>query len=143
MKSNFISFLCLLFLMSPGLDVHAQKSKVIPVTQTLKKYPDSFTIAKSEFDNLFSKKAKETVTSKTNKYLDKSSVLMNTVNGDTKFLKIKLTYFQNAFLVTQVNGEYSTQVFVLSDDKSVFYKGHMDKGLIIMTKCNEDDIVSE
>jgi hypothetical protein len=143
MKLNFITFSCFLFLMLPGFNVHAQKSKAAPIAQTSKKYPDSFTITRSEFDHLFSKKTKETIVSKVNKYLDKSSVLMNTVNGDTKFLKIRLAYFQNAFLVSQVNGEYSTQVFILSDDKSVFYKGRLDKDFVVMTKCNEDDIVSE
>lgn len=68
---------------------------------------------------------------------------MNTLNGDIRFLRIKLDYFKNAFLMIQVNGEYSTQVFILSEDKSVFYKGTIGEKAVVMTKCSEDDIVSE
>lgn len=107
------------------------------------KQPASFIISKADFDQLFTKKNNDLVLTKTNKYLDKSTVLMNTLNGDTKFLKMKLSYFAKAYLMVQINGEYSTQVFILSDDKSVFYKGRIDKGIVTMTKCNEDDIVSE
>lgn len=141
MKLNFIKLLSLFFILSLSLPIAAQKSN--SKTQNEKAYPATFTISKSDFDNLFSKKQKEVVETKTNKYLNKSAVLMNTLNGDTKFLKVKLNYFKNAYLMVQVNGEYSTQIFVLSDDKSVFYKGELEKGNVLMTKCNEDDIVSE
>lgn len=142
MKMHFIKSFVTLFLIFLSAVSPAQKSR--PVTENKQKNPVSFTISKADFDNLFSKKMKETIISKSNKYLDKSSVLMNSLNGDTKFMKIKLSYFTNAFLMVQVNGEYSTQIFILSDDKSVFYKGRIDdKGIVTMTKCNEDDIVSE
>jgi len=141
MKINFItSFFTLFFILLSSL-APAQKSKTVAGTN--QRNPASFTINKTDFENLFSKRIKETISVKTNKYLDKSSVLMNSLNGDTRFMKIKLHYFANAYLMVQVNGEYSTQIFVLSDDKSVFYKGRIDNGIVTMTKCNEDDIVSE
>lgn len=107
------------------------------------KNPETFTITKTDFNNLFTKQVNEKVTASKNKYLDNSSVLMNTLNGDMKFMKIKLGYFKNSFLMIQVNGVYSTQIFILSDDKSVFYKGSINNGLVTMTKCDEDEIVSE
>lgn len=106
-------------------------------------YPDSFTIRKTDLEALFAKKPRETFSSAKNKYLDQSEVMMNTLNGDMKFLKARLHYFSNAFLLIQVNGEYSTQVFILSDDKSVFYKGRPAEGDFTMNKCDEDEIVSE
>jgi len=140
MRLTFIKFFPVLLLLSFGLGLSAQKPKI---AVSAKQTPTSFVISKTDFDKLFTKRTKEVISVKSNKYLDKSSVMMNTLNGDTKFMKIKLSYFKNAYLMVQVNGEYSTQVFILSDDKSVFYKGHMDKGSVTMTKCNEDDIVSE
>ena len=141
MKLHFIKLLSIVLFLSFSYSVNAQKSKAsAPKPQ---KHPASFTISKADFDNLFTKKNQELVATKNNKYLDKSTVMMNTLNGDMKFMKIQLNYFQNAYLMVQVNGEYSTQIFVLSDDKSVFYKGRIDKGNVTMTKCNEDDIVSE
>jgi len=140
MKLKFIKFLSVLFLLSSSINLAAQKPKT---TVTKKQNPASFTISKTDFDNLFTKKPKEVLTVSNNKFLDKCSVIMSSLNGDTKFMKIKLHYFQNAFLMVQVNGAYSTQVFIMSDDKSVFYKGRLENGAVIMTKCNEDDIVSE
>ena len=68
---------------------------------------------------------------------------MNTKNGDMHFVKLKLTYFPKSYLLIQENGMYSTVIFIMSDDKSVFYKGKIDKEVITMRKCSEDDIVSE
>lgn len=143
MKLNSFKLLAVLLLTSFTIPVAAQTQKKASSKQTVTKQPASFIISKTEFDQLFTKKSNAILTTKSNKYLDKSTVLMNTLNGDTKFLKIKLHYFTKAYLIVQVNGEYSTQVFILSDDKSVFYKGRLDKGIVTMTKCNEDDIVSE
>lgn len=143
MKLNSFKLLAVLLFMSFTFQVLAQKQKKASVKQTVVKQPASFIISKADFDQLFTKKNSDLVLTKTNKYLDKSTVLMNTLNGDTKFLKMKLSYFAKAYLMVQINGEYSTQVFILSDDKSVFYKGRIDKGIVTMTKCNEDDIVSE
>lgn len=143
MKLNSFKLLTVLLLISFTIPLAAQKQKKASSKQTVTKHPASFIISKTEFNELFAKKNNDAVVTKTNKYLDKSTVLMNTLNGDTKFLKIKLHYFVNGYLIVQVNGEYSTQVFILSDDKSVFYKGRLDNGIVTMTKCNEDDIVSE
>jgi len=110
----------------------------------LQKHPVSFTISKTTFDRLFSFKEDALIDEKTNKYLDQSLLVLNTLNGDMKFLKLKLKYFDNAFLVIQVNGAFTTQIFIMSDDKSVFYKGSFgNNNNIVMTKCYEDDIVSE
>lgn len=143
MKQNLFKLLTILLFTSFTIQAVAQKQKKTISKQTASKQPANFIISKSEFDQLFTKKTNDVLVTKNNKYLDKSTVLMNTVNGDTKFLKIKLNYFPKSFLMVQVNGAYSTQVFILSDDKSVFYKGRLDKGMVTMTKCNEDDIVSE
>lgn len=141
MKLNLTRLFLAVFILSASFQGLAQKSK--PAAQTTRSYPATFRISKEDFDKLFSKKQKEDLELRHNKYLDKSSVLMNTVNGDTKFMKIRLSYFAHAYLMIQVNGIYSTQVFILSDDKSVFYKGQVEANSIVMTKCNEDDIVSE
>lgn len=138
MKLNLIKLFLIVFTLICGFSAKAQSSKTAK-----KQYPESFTISKAEFDNLFLKKEKEVVKNKSNKYLDKSVVLKNVLNGDMKFLRLKLSYFTNAFMSIQVNGTASTQVFVLSTDKSVSYKGKMNNGSVVMTKCEEDEIVSE
>ena len=125
------------------LNLPAQRVKATTSKNTDRKCPTTFLISKSEFDNLFSHKVNETINAKTNKYLDKSNILVSTINGDMRFMKIKLNYFANAFLMIQINGSYSTQIFILSEDKSVFYKGKPDKNDFIMTKCSENEIVSE
>lgn len=142
MRLTFFKFLALFVFFLCALTISAQTAKKANIKKSVKN-PTSFTISKSDFDLLFSKKAKDVLEYKNNKFLDKSAVEMNTLNGDMKFLKLKLSYFPNAFLMAQINGEYSTQIFILSDDKSVFYKGRIDRGIVTMTKCNEDDIVSE
>jgi hypothetical protein len=142
MKLNFIKLLFAFFFVTAVLNSHAQTSRAKQV-KNIKNHPTTFLITKAEFDDLFAGKINEPVRSSSNKYLNKSVLLMNTLNGDMKFLKLKLDYFKNAFLMVQVNGEYSTQIFILSEDKSVFYKGRIEKDNVLMTKCNEDDIVSE
>jgi hypothetical protein len=106
-------------------------------------HPKSFTISKTVFDQLFFLKTGDQLLNKTNKYLQGASLLMNTTNGDMKFLRLKLRYFENAFLMIQVNGTASTQVFIQSEDKSVFYKGRFDKETLVMDKCQENEILSE
>jgi len=142
MNLFLLKFLSVFLFLSFSFGIKAQSAKKNSAAPE-RKNPATFTISKSDFDNLFSKKPKEILIMKSNAYLDKSSVVMNSLNGDTKFLKIKLNYFPKSFLMIQVNGEYSTQIFIFSDDKSVFYKGKLEKDSVIMTKCNEDDIVSE
>ena len=118
----------------------AQKSSTGPVS---KKYPESFTISGTELQDLLSKPARTQVKNKSNKYIDDGTVVKNITSGDMHFLRVKLKYFSTAYLTVQVNGEYSTQVFILSDNKSVSYKGKIENGNVFMTKCDEDEIVSE
>lgn len=141
MKIHFITLLLGISFLGFPVTLNAQKAKARTAASSA--YPASFTIGKADFDRLFEIKAKESISSKNNKYLDKGLMMMNSLNGDMKFLKIQLSYFKNAYLLVQVNGEWSTQIFILSDDKSVFYKGKIDKGSVTMSKCQEDDIVSE
>jgi len=141
MKSKFIIVSFFLFLLSFQMPVLAQKTKSSTPSQKL--YPASFKITKAEFENLISRKVKDEVKLRNNKFIANSTVLLNVLNGDTKFIRLKLSYFNSAYLTIQINGAYSTQVFILSDDKSVFYKGQPQNGGFLMTKCNEDDIVSE
>lgn len=131
------------FLFTFLLNVQSQTAKKNTTKDKVDEYPKSFSILKNEFNSLFTYKANEVIVEKQNKYLNNSILLMNTKNGDMKFLKIKLNYFKNSFLLVQVNGEFSTQIFVMSDDKSVFYKGKIESEKILLTKCTEDEIVSE
>lgn len=142
MKLNFIKLFLILIASAFCFQASGQKSKTSPVVAP-NPYPASFTIQKTELNALLKKKEKDAVVIKTNKYLNKSTVVKNVSNGDMNYFRMKLSYFKNAFLTIQVNGTSSTQVFLLSDDKSVFYKGRMDKGTVILTKCEEDEIVSE
>jgi len=120
----------------------AQSSRHGTVKKAGRQYPKSFTVSKADFDSLFGLEKDQAVKS-ANVYLAKSVMLMNSRNGDIRFLRLKLQYFKNAFLMIQVNGGYSTQIFILSDDKSVFYKGAITENGVVMTRCSEDDIVSE
>lgn len=140
---KFLKLIVFTLLLSSGIESQAQSNKNISRKIIKTDYPETFTINKSDFDELFTKKANTNLDLGSNKYLDKSTIEMNTLNGDIKFLRIKLNYFTNAYLLVQINGVYSTQVFVMSKDKSVFYKGKIEKDLVIMTKCGEDEIVSE
>jgi hypothetical protein len=138
-----IRILCILLILTITMPAEAQKSRSKNTKKTSQKYPASFTIDKTMFSSLFNYKVGDTVTLKTNPYINKSQMLMNSRNGDIKFLRFKLSYFKNAYLLVQENGEYSTQVFIMSDDKSVFYKGSVGPDKVVMTKCSEDEIVSE
>jgi hypothetical protein len=46
-------------------------------------------------------------------------------------------------MMVQVNGEYSTQIFILSDDKTIAYKGKIEREQVTLTKCRRDDILQE
>ncbi|MES2679741.1 MAG: hypothetical protein V4635_07655 [Bacteroidota bacterium] len=141
MKTRPLPYLMafLLFMTCTGLSGQNAGSKAVKGSAA---YPESFTVVKKDFDRLFLYKPDELV-SKNNPYLDKSRVKMNARNGDMKFLKLKLNYFNDAVFMVQVNGNASTQAFIVSGDKSVFYKGHFEKNDLVMKKCTEDDIVNE
>ncbi|MEI6020069.1 MAG: hypothetical protein WCR21_02995 [Bacteroidota bacterium] len=108
-----------------------------------KNYPESFSIQKSDFDKIMNEAGNSTLKFPSNIFIDQSFVQLNTKNGDMHFVKVKLSYFPKSYLLIQENGVYSTVVFIMSDDKSVFYKGKLNKEILNMKKCSEDDIVSE
>ena len=110
---------------------------------TEQKYPASFLISKADLQELLALRQHSVVDKKSNKFLDGSIVMTSTKNGNMQYVRVKLAYFLKAFLNIQVNGADSTQVFIVSDDKSVFYKGRMEKENWVMIKCEEDEIVSE
>ena len=137
---RFLKSICLLFCVLISSALFAQNSK----KAKSQKYPESFTISNSVFEHLFVCKKNETIRTKSNKYLDKSELMISTQNGDMKFLKLKLSYFKNAYLLIQMSGKDSKQIFLTTDDKSVFYTGRLDqKNNVLVKQCDEDDIVSE
>ncbi len=140
---KFKTLACLLWLsLLTAANIHAQNAKS-KSPQDPANYPKSFSIAKNELDHMFTLKAGEKISAKNNRYINGAVVKMNTINGDMKFLKLKLKYFNNAELMVQVNRTVSTQLVLASDDHSVFYKGHLEKNKALMNKCLQDDIVNE
>jgi hypothetical protein len=120
---------------------HTQNASTGKITNNT--YPETFNIPKSDVQKLLEASVNTRLSFQNNPYLNQSTVQLNTLNGDMHFVKIQLSYFSNSYLMLQVNGSYSTIVFILSEDKSVFYKGKMDPDQITMRKCAKDDIVSE
>jgi hypothetical protein len=108
-----------------------------------KNYPNSFTISNIELEKIMNEKLNTSLKFPSNIYLDKSILQMNSKNGDMHFVKLKLAYFTKSYLMIQENGNTSTIMFIMSEDKSVFYKGKIEKEIITFKKCSEDDIVSE
>ena len=143
MKSRFFKFLILFTLGIMSFSLVAQNKKTKSAKRPADIYPASFVITKEELGKLLSLKNNESLVYPANKYIDKSLILMSTKNGDMKFLKAKLNFFANSSLLVQVNGEYTTQIFIMSKDKSVFYKAKADRDKFILNKCTEDEIVSE
>lgn len=133
----------LLLALIPIATAHAQNSPQKKQASTRQKNPESFTFSASLFNKLVNLPVKSVISEPSNKYLHKSTLLLNTKTGDMQLIKVKLAYFSKAYLMIQFSGTNSTQIFIVSDNKSVFYKGKQDKDVIIMTKCKEDDIVTE
>jgi hypothetical protein len=107
------------------------------------KYPTSFTMDKATLDQLFTYKVNAVAKSKTNKYVNGSTVLINSSYLENKQMKLKLNYFKNAELYVQINGKDSKILYILSSDNSVFYSAkETDKGFTF-TQCQKDDILSE
>lgn len=134
-------FLYSLLLLMLALFSQAQTKKS-KTTQVSPK-PESFVIERGDFEKLFNYKAGEVIRSQTNKYLDKSLMELNTQNGDMQLLRIKPAYFSKSLLMVQVSGQQSIQVFIISTDKKTFYRGKSDKGRVTMSRCKEEDIVTE
>lgn len=128
-----------------GHPAPSQNQSTPKATATAKtgKYPASFVITKVELDQVLSAATNKPLRLRSNKHLDKLQVLNSTSNGDMRFVRARLSYFRNGYLSVQVNGTASTLVFISSDDKSFFYKGLLSNGRILMTRCEEDEIVSE
>lgn len=117
----------------------AQKNKSDKAT----KYPTSFTIELKELDQLFSSKANKTFRSRSNVYLNKSVVLINSSYKENKQLKLKLSFFKNAELYVQINGNDSKIIYILSSDDSVFYNSKIENNQIVLTQCKKDDILTD
>jgi hypothetical protein len=107
------------------------------------KAPQNFTISDKELTVLLSARPETAVSFPGNPFLDKAVSVKNVRNGDMQFVRLKLSYFRNAYLNIQVNGVYTTQAFILSDEGSAFYKGEVKDGQLSMEKCSKDDIVVE
>lgn len=138
MKKAF-SLLVICLLLFSGLNAQSKKASV----KKASKYPERFSISKSDFDKLFTYTKNQQLNFTNNKYIHKSVLELNSQNGDMQLLRIKLNYFPKALLMVLVNGVYSTQVYITSSDKSLSYKGKIEKDQVLMTKCNRDEIVSE
>ena len=140
MNIIFIRRLVFCFLFVSALNLVAQKSPALQ--KQGEKQPATFTISKTDFEFLLKQEEGSSLSVK-NPYLRNGKVIMKSRNGDITFIRVQLDYFPAAELLVQVNGEYSTQVFIMTRDKSLFYKGTVEKERVLMTKCSEDEIVSE
>lgn len=135
--TQLLLIICFLLSMISYSQVKTNQSK------KTKNYPNSFTISKIDLEKIKSEKLNASLKFPSNTYLDKSVLQMNSKNGDMHFIKLKLAYFTKSYLMIQENGTTSTILFIMSDDKSVFYKGKIEKEIVTFKKCSEDDIVSE
>lgn len=143
MFNPLLKCLIIIFVLLFSFQYKAQINKTNTTKNNAKKNPETFLILKTDFDKLFTFKSNQVINLTSNMYLDKSVSLLNTKNGDMILLKIKLNYFKKAYLMVQINGSYSTQIFIISSDKSIFYKGKFSNTGLLMTKCLEEEIVSE
>ena len=139
MKQLYALMLLFIFMFS-GLNA---QSKKVNSKKTTTKYPESFTISKADYDRLFTLKENESIKTAGNKYLDKAVLELHSNNGDMQLLRIRMNYFPKSNLMIQVNGEHSTVVFLLSDDKTISYKGKLIKEVLTLVKCSREEIVSE
>jgi hypothetical protein len=101
-----------------------------------------FTLPRAEFDKLYAMETGQAIVSPATR-LHKGKIMLNTKNGDMQFVRVKLASIPHAYLVVQVNGVYTTQTFVLSDNHSISYKGSIGEREVRYTRCDEDEIVSE
>jgi hypothetical protein len=112
-------------------------------TRAMASHPAEFKVARMQFDKVYTMKEGDVLAIKGSTQLDQAKALINTRNGDMQFVRLKLRGIPKAYLVVQVNGGYSTHVFILSDDHSVSYKGRITENEVQFKKCDEDEIVSE
>lgn len=130
---------CLLFISTA---INAQNKKAAS-KKSSPRYPESFTISSQVYDVIMNTKVNELITSTENKYINKAKVVMHSNNGDMQFVSLRLSYFAKSNLLIQVNGEHSTKIFLMSDDKTLSYNAKLGDGVITFTKCSRDEIVSE
>lgn len=107
------------------------------------KYPSSFALDKTTLNQLFAYKVNTVAKIKSNKYINGSTVLLNSTYLENKQLKLKLSYFKNADLYVQINGKDSKILYILSSDDSIFYIAKETEKGFTFTQCKKDDIVSE
>lgn len=139
MANTVFKYVTLTFFVCMSQLFFAQKNKSDKAT----KYPTSFTIELKELDQLFSSKANKTFRSRSNVYLNKSVVLINSSYKENKQLKLKLSFFKNAELYVQINGNDSKIIYILSSDDSVFYNSKIENNQIVLTQCKKDDILTD
>lgn len=135
MKKLLLTLVGFVLLACLGFQLQAQTAK--------KNYPESFSLSDQQIKKVLDCPAGKRLPGLNNKYLAKGSVITNVQNGDTRYARVQLPYFGGAFLNIQVNGVYSTQVFILSSDKTLSYRTTRENGSFTFIKCNEDEIVSE
>jgi hypothetical protein len=138
LKTSTAKFTLILFFLLGQMSLSAQ---------TKTSFPASFNIAKAELNKVLSFKLNETVSLKSNSYLDKSSVVYTYENKDidVKQIKLKLNYFKDAFLTVQINADNSKQIFITSDKTEANYKNvdfNADE-VIVMEKCKKDNIITD
>lgn len=143
MKHRFLTiipaFLCLIASYS------AYSQQLLPEREPVN-YPDTITVPWQELSDLFHYGKGEIITH-SSKYLHNGQVLLNTTDkdphGKDKLMRIQLAYFPGAFLWVQVNGNYSTQVFILSEKPAWSYKSHFSANKVVLVKCRKESIISE
>lgn len=136
MRLSVLMLLMVLFTGTSFSQNRTAKKKTSP-------YPESFTISKLEYDGFFKLETNTAVNAPANKYIHKAVLELNTLNGDMRLLRLRLGYFPKGILLVQVNGTYSTQVFITTNDKKLSYKGKISPDGVTFTKCNRDDIYTE
>jgi hypothetical protein len=140
MKLAFRKGPVILFAAVLSLGLAAQKTASYSKVQ---RNPENFVISHTAIAELLRMKEGEKVNMPANGYINKSQVVKKTATGDMQYLRLKLNYFRTGWLSIQVNGEFTTQIFLMTDDKSVFYKGKKEKDGYRMVKCKEYEIYQE
>jgi hypothetical protein len=113
------------------------------LAQKAGKAPQNIIISDKELSVLLSARPEAAVSFPDNSYLDKAVCVKIVRNGDMQFVRLKLSSFRKAYLNVQVNGVYTTQAFILSEEGSASYKGEVKDGQLRMEKCSKEDIVVE
>lgn len=144
MINNCLRHFAVLVMLSVTTALNAQGSAEGGKSATAKNsYPESFRISTTELAQVVAKKEKEMLALPGNPYLNQALVLRAVANGDMHFTRLQLAYFKGGYLHVQVNGTASTQIFLFSEDKRFFYKSSPLPDGYLLSRCAEDEIVSE